>query len=251
MFIPAVLADACNGIIAAQEQIYYKNPINMLEKYSNSNIELVQKHASLTWDKCLFTLQPNTIAKLTKADGFIDVNGDLTEEGKQLVLEQMHSKFLGHHLLELLTDSARQAIEQQSSIYTWISQSGTEEVVDGLTLLALLLAQICLNFKVGMYAEITKVKKLTIAQHNNNVQLYFDAVQFLKLQFNQKDPNAYTEDAYIHDIFLQLKHDSLPVEFRLKFGCQETLWMINKTNLSSQELIDDASAYNFNLKNSE
>jgi hypothetical protein len=58
-----------------------------------------------------------------------------------------------------------------------------------------------------MYAEITKVKKLTIAQYNNDVQLYFDAVQFLKLQIDQKDLNAYTEDAYICDIFLQLKHD--------------------------------------------
>jgi hypothetical protein len=122
----------------------------------------------------------------------------------------MHSKFLGHHLLKLLTDSACQAIEQQSSIYTWISQSGNEEEVDGLTILALILARICPNFKVDMYAEITKVKKLTIAQYDNNVQLYFYAVQFLKLQIDQKDLNAYTEGAYICDIFLQLKHDSLP-----------------------------------------
>ncbi len=100
-----------------------------------------------------------------------------------------------------------------------------------------------------MYAEITKVKKLTIAQYNNNVQLYFDAVQFLKLQIDQKDPNAYTEDAYICDIFLQLKHDSLPAEFRLEFAHQETHWMMNKSNISSQGLIDDASTYYVNLKN--
>jgi hypothetical protein len=133
VFIPEVLADARNNIVSAPEQLYYKNLINTLEKYSDSNIELVQKHASLTWGDCSLTLQPNTIAKLTKANGFIYVNGNLMEEGKELVLEQMHSKFLGHHLLKLLTDSARQAIEQQSSIYTWISQSGNEEEVDGLT----------------------------------------------------------------------------------------------------------------------
>ncbi len=118
MFIPEVLADACNNIVAALEQLCYKNPINMLEKYSNSNIDLVQKHASLTWGDCSFTLQPNSIAKLTEANGFIDANDDLSEEGKELVLEQMHSKFLGHHLLKLLTDSVHQAIEQQNSIYT-------------------------------------------------------------------------------------------------------------------------------------
>jgi hypothetical protein len=100
-----------------------------------------------------------------------------------------------------------------------------------------------------MYAEITKVKKLTIAQHDNNVQLYFDAVQFLELQIDQKDPTAYTEDAYICDIFLQLKNDSLPAEFKLEFARQETCWMMNKSNTTSQILIDDASAYYVNLKN--
>jgi hypothetical protein len=73
-----------------------------------------------------------------------------------------------------------------------------------------------------MYTEITKVKKLTIAQYNNDVQLFFDAIKFLKLHIDQKDPTAYTEDAFIWDIFLQLKQDSLPVEFRIEFGCQET-----------------------------
>jgi hypothetical protein len=93
MCIPEVLTDAHNNIAAAPEQLYYKHPINMLEKYSNSNIELARKHVSLTWGDCTFMLQPNTIAKLTKANGFIDANGDLTEEGKELILEQMHSKF--------------------------------------------------------------------------------------------------------------------------------------------------------------
>jgi hypothetical protein len=100
-----------------------------------------------------------------------------------------------------------------------------------------------------MYAEITKVKKLTIAQYDNNVQLYFDAVTFHKLHIDQKDPTAYTEDAFICDIFLQLKNESLPAEFCLEFSCQETCWMINKSFISLQDLIDDASAYYVNLKN--
>ncbi len=123
-----------------------------------------------------------------------------------------------------------------------------EEEIGGLTVLVLILSRICPNFKVDMYAEITKVKKLTIAQYDNDIQLCFDAVQFLKLQIDQKDPTAYTEDAYIHDIFLQLKDDSLPVEFKIKFACRETCWMMNKSNVMSQILIDKASAYYINLK---
>jgi hypothetical protein len=96
---------------------------------------------------------------------------------------------------------------------------------------------------------MTKVKKITIAQYDNDVQLYFDTVKFLKLQIDQKDPTAYMEDAFIRDIFLQLKQESLPAEFCLEYSCQKTCWMMNKSQLSSQSLMDDASAYYVNLKN--
>jgi hypothetical protein len=89
----------------------------------------------------------------------------------------MHSKYLGHHFLELLSNSARQAIKQNSDIYMWSTLNGINEEVDGMTLLALILGRICPNFKVDKYAEIGKVKKLTIAQHDNDVQLFFNAAK--------------------------------------------------------------------------
>jgi hypothetical protein len=95
----------------------------------------------------------------------------------------------------------------------WVSQNGRKEEVDGLALLALILAHICPNFKVDMYTKITKVRKLTITQHDNYFQLFFDAIKYLKLHIDQKDPTAYTEDSFIWDIFIQLKQDSLPAEF--------------------------------------
>jgi hypothetical protein len=87
----------------------------MLEHYSDSNIELAHKHTSLTWDIQSFTIMTsNTIEALTVANGGLGHAGALTEAGKDLVLKQMHSKFLGHQIIELLTDSAHQAIEQRS-----------------------------------------------------------------------------------------------------------------------------------------
>jgi hypothetical protein len=151
--------------------------------------------------------------------------------------------------MELLAPSAHQAIEQHTHLFTWITQNGREEKVDGLTIVALILLRIRPNFKVDMYSEITKVKQLTIAQYDNDVQLFFDAIKFLKLHINQKDPTAHTEDAFIRDIFLQLKQDSLPAEFRIEFGRQETRWMMNKAKITSASLMDDASAYFVNLKN--
>ncbi len=175
--------------------------------------------------------------------------GTLSEEGKELVSERMHSKFLGHQLMELLAPSARRAIEQHTHLYAWISQNGREEEVDGLTILALILARVRPNFKIDMYSEITKVKQLTIVQYDNDVQLFFNAIKFLKLHIDQKDPSAYTEDAFIRDIFLQLKQESLPAEFRIEFGRQETPWMMKKAKIRSDSLMDDASAYFVNLKN--
>ncbi len=99
--------------------------------------------------------------------------------------------------MELLTDSARQAIEQHTNQYTWISQNGYKEEVGGLTILALILGRIHPRFKVDMYSEITKLKKINIAQYNQDVQLFFSAIKFYKLHINQKDPTAYTEDAFI------------------------------------------------------
>ncbi len=82
----------------------------------------------------------NTVEDLTAANGVLTSGGALNAEGKKLVLEWMHSKFLAHQLLELLTDTALQAIEQQSSLYTWVTANRHEEELDGLTILALVLA---------------------------------------------------------------------------------------------------------------
>jgi hypothetical protein len=59
---------------------------------------------------------------------------------------------------------------------------------------------------------------------------------------------VYTEDAFIRAFFLQIKQESLPAEFCLEFGRQES-WMMNKSRFSSQSLMDYASTYYVNLKN--
>ena len=59
----------------------------------------------------------------------------------------------------------------------------------------------------------------------------------------------HTDKAFLRDIFLQLKHDSLPSKFCLEFSRQETLWMMNKEQVTSRSLMDDAAAYYVNLKN--
>jgi hypothetical protein len=133
-FIPEIIADPANNVIGQPEQLYCKNPINMLEHYSDENVALARKHASLIWGDLSFTLTPkNTIRNLSLANGTLNNAGNSTAEERELILKQLHSKFLGYQTLELLMNLACQAIEQQSSIYTWVTPDRIEEEVDGLT----------------------------------------------------------------------------------------------------------------------
>jgi len=143
--IPEIVDDpnAIPPVIGVPEEIHYTNSINILEHYSDENIVLACKHALLTWGDCLFTIMAlNTIEPLTVANGGLVRAGTLSDKGKELVLERMHSKFLGHQIMELFTPSAHQAIEQHTNLYTWVSQNERDEEVDGLTLLAIILARI-------------------------------------------------------------------------------------------------------------
>jgi hypothetical protein len=56
-----------------------------------------------------------------------------------------------------------------------------------------------------MYLEIEKVKKETLEQYDNDVDLYFDSVCYHKLQNDQKNHVVYTGDQFVWDLFKQLK----------------------------------------------
>ena len=95
--IPEIVDDsnAIPPVVGVPEEIHYTNSINILEHYSDKNIVLACKHASLTWGDHSFTIMAlNTIEPLTVANGGLVHAGTLSDEGKELVLEQMHSKFV-------------------------------------------------------------------------------------------------------------------------------------------------------------
>ncbi len=88
--IPEIVENlvAIPQIDGAPEEIIYTENINMLEHYSDENIVLARKHASLTWGNCSFiVMASNTIEPLTVANGGLVRAGTLSEGGKELVLE--------------------------------------------------------------------------------------------------------------------------------------------------------------------
>jgi hypothetical protein len=98
-----------------------------------------------------------------------------------------------------------------------------------------------------MYAEIGKAKKLTVAQFDNDIHLFFDAMKTIKLQIDQKDSMAYTDDAFVRDLFIQLKDETLPMDFKHEFTSLERRWQMDKEIVTPQSLMDDAGTYYTNF----
>ena len=115
------------------------------------------------------TLQnPQMICKMTIANGLAKTPPNLKpngEKGQNLQLLRMQSKFMAHHILEILSSPARQAIEQFKLVYTWTSPDRKDKEKNQLTILALVLDQIQPHYKVDMFLEIEKIKKEKLEQY--------------------------------------------------------------------------------------
>jgi hypothetical protein len=152
--------------------------------------------------------------------------------------------------MSLLTPTARQTVEQLKKLYTWVTPDGKDEEMDGLTILAIILNRIRPHYKVDMYLEIEKLKKETLEQHGNQVDLYFDSVRLHMLGIMQKNPQAYTDDQFVRDIFKELKGEQLPLPFCLEFERAEVKGLMNRENYTSESLMTEASLFALNLKSS-
>ena len=250
--VPAIIAVPTTGVLAVAEileSVSFLNQIKVLDVYSDKLLNISQKMASVIWGDQSFTYQnPKAIEQLTQANGELTAHGGPTASGKKIIQQRILFKILAHQTLALLTDEARQVIEQTSDLYTWKDPTGVEDnEMDGLTIVALILRRLRPHHKVGMYAEIGKAKKLTVAQFDNDIHLFFDAMKTIKLQIDQKDSMAYTDDAFVRDIFIQLRDEALPTDFKHEFTSLERRWQMDKEIVTPQSLMDDAGTYYTNL----
>ncbi len=124
--------------------------------------------------------------------------------------------------------------------------NGLEEM-NGMTITALTLWCLQPHHKVDMYSKIGAVKKKTLAQYDNDINLFFNSGKSVKLQIDSKDPMAYTDDAFVCDIFVQLKNELLPHDFKSEFTSVQRCWQMDKEIVTSQSLMDDASTYYTNI----
>ena len=77
---------------------------------------------------------------------------------------------------------------------------------------------------------------------------YVDKIQEGKISIDGKDPQAYSDDAFIKDIYVQLK--LAPVEsFAQEHERNETRWLTGKDVVTSVSLIEDATVHYTQLDN--
>ena len=158
----------------------------------------------------------------------------------------MRAKFLATHLLALLDSDARDAINLHKEEYTWKSRDGRVTEYDGLTILAVIFERLRPHYQVDMFGELTKLKAITLKQHNNNLPNYFDAIGKLKAKIDMKDKNFYPEKQFIRDIFGQLKtapNDS----FTQEYSRMESKWLTGKETVTPLSLIRDSTAHYIQL----
>ena len=104
------------------------------------------------------------------------------------------------------------------------------------------------HYKVGMYTEIGYAEALKLSDYKFNVSAFLDVVKGIKLKLNKKDVTAYTDDAFVHDLFFQLKE--APVEsIKTEYELLNTKWMMGRINIDSAGLMDEAELHYTNLSN--
>jgi hypothetical protein len=153
---------------------------------------------------------------------------------------------MAHQILSILTDDLHQVIECQSDVYTKSDAAGIDKEMDGMTV-ALFLRPLCPHHKVDMYTEIGNIKKLTLAQYDNGVHLYCNAINSKKLAIDMKDPTAYTNNSLVGDLFQAYKHDSLPSDFKSEFTSLGQQGQMDKEKVTLQSFLANASFYYTNL----
>ena len=106
--------------------------------------------------------------------------------------------------MQLFNKYGQRTLEIEKDLFTWTAANGHETKYDGTLLIALMLSGIKPHLHVDMWAKMKKTKELTLQQHGNSPVKSLDEMKMKKLLIDKKDPNAYSDNLYVKDIFAQL-----------------------------------------------
>ena len=101
--------------------ITYGDHINLLENFSNTNIDATRKHATVIWGDASFTMTgPMVIHQLGVAEGELTNHNPprLTPAGKDIIRDRLHSKILAYQLMAILDDNGQRTLDLEKDLHT-------------------------------------------------------------------------------------------------------------------------------------
>ena len=232
--------------------VVYGNHVNLFEVFSAGNIDSARQFGTVTWGDSSFAVGGNQIIRQFSVAG-----GDLTNHnpprltplGRNRFRDRFHSKSMAVQLQAILSPDALRTLMLQKELFTWKSADGREVEYDGATMLAYLMSRFNPFYMADMWTEIDALKKVTLAGFDFNVTAYFDRIKEMKALIDQKDPTAYTPDAFTRDILAQLKTSGV-ASFNTKTEQLEIDWMMGSSQLTPVELMNKSELLYTNLEKS-
>lgn len=251
--LPTVRTVTPAAVAGAPDVITFGSRVNLLEAFSDENIDHARKMATVIWGDSSFvsdgpmTIEPFSFAAATITN---HVPPRYTPEGKLLFRDRLQSKILAYQVMQLFDEDGQRTLEIEKDLFTWTSADGRETERDGTSLVALILSRIKPHFHVDMWAEMKKIKELTMKQYGNNPVKYLDEMKLKKLLIDEKDANAYSDNSYVKDIFAQLM--LAPVDsYALEYEQMHTRWLRGKEVVTSNSLRREAIVHYTQLYNDD
>ena len=251
--LPTVRTVTAAAVAGDPDVITFGSRVNLLEAFSDENIDHARKMATVTWGDSSFVSDgAMTIVPFSDANGTITNHAPprYTAQGKILFRDRLQSKIMAYQVMQLFDEDGQRTLEIEKDLFTWTSADGREIERDGTSLVALILSRIKPHFHVDMWAEMKKIKELTLKQFGNNPVKYLDEMKLKKLLIDEKDANAYSDSSYVKDIFAQLV--LAPVDsYALEYEQMNTRWLRGKEVVTSNSLRREAIVHYTQLFNDD
>ena len=113
--------------------ITYGNCINLVENFSDTNIDAARKYATVIWGDGSFTMTgPMNIGQLELAKGEVTnhVPLRLTPACKAVLRDLLHSKILAYQSMAILDKDGQRTLDLEKDLYTWKSADGRDTKFD-------------------------------------------------------------------------------------------------------------------------
>ena len=133
--------------------ITYGDRINLLENFSDTNIDATRKHATVIWGDASFTTTgPMVIHQLGVAEGELTNHNlpRLTPAGKDIIRDRLHSKILAYQLMAIQDDNGQRTLDLEKDLYTWKSADGCDTEYSGFSMVAIAMSWVKPYYMVDM-----------------------------------------------------------------------------------------------------